>query len=180
MILIIAATNRKGSVTRRVAETYERLLKEQTDETVTLISIHEIQKGMFHEKMYDKDGQGPALKKAQDELFIPASKWIIVSPEYNGSYPGALKLLLDALSVRKAGETFHGKKIGLVGLSSGRNGNWLGMNHLTAILNYLKMNVYFNKLAITHVDKELDKSGYIARQKTLDFLDVHIRGFLAY
>ncbi|MBK6784946.1 MAG: NAD(P)H-dependent oxidoreductase [Saprospiraceae bacterium] len=42
---------------------------------------------------------------------IPSSHWIIIAPEYNGSFPGILKLFLDVLSVKQAKETFHGKKL---------------------------------------------------------------------
>lgn len=180
MILVIAGTNRPGSKTMQVTEAYVNKLRENTEEEVVLLPLHEIQEGMFHINMYEADSQAAKLRKAQDKYFIPAKKWVIVSPEYNGSYPGAVKLLLDALSVRKASETFHYKKIALVGLSSGRTGNWLGMNQLTVVLHYLKMHVYFNKLAINHIDKEMDGQGNLLRQKTIDHMHQQIRGFLSF
>lgn len=180
MILVIAGTNRPQSKTLVVANAYADLLKEQTNEEVLLLPMHEIQAGMLHMDMYETDKQGVLLRKAQDEFFIPAEKWVIVSPEYNGSYPGSIKLLLDALSVRKANETFHLKKVALVGVSSGRTGNWLGMNHLTAVLNYLKMHVYFNKLAINHIEQAVDEKGEVVREKTRLFMENQIKGFLSF
>jgi NAD(P)H-dependent FMN reductase len=178
MILVFTGTNRPDSKTMQITKNYVDILRGSTSEEVRLLPLEEIQEGLFHINMYEKDQQAPALRRAQDEYFIPAGKWIIVSPEYNGSYPGAVKLLLDALSVRKAPETFHHKKVALVGISSGRTGNWLGMNQLTSILNYLKMNVYFNKLAISHIDQELDEQGNLLREKTRHFMQQQIQGFL--
>jgi chromate reductase len=180
MILVVAATNRPGSKTLVVAEAYTEQLKEQTQEEVELLSMCDIQEGMLHMDMYQADKQGALLRKAQDEFFIPADKWVIVSPEYNGGYPGSVKLLIDALSVRKAEETFHQKKVALVGVSSGRTGNWLGMNHLTAVLHYLKMHVYFNKLAISHIEQVVDENGIIVQKKTSQFIKNQIRGFLLF
>lgn len=180
MILIVAGTNRPGSKTLVLANAYAEQLRQHTEEEVHLLSMHEIQDGMLHMDMYEKDKQGVLLRRAQDEYFVPADKWIIVSPEYNGSFPGSIKLLIDALSVRKAEETFHHKKVALVGVSSGRTGNWLGMNHLTAVLNYLKMHVYFNKLAISHIEQVVDENGQIIREKTKHFIDNQIKGFLSF
>lgn len=180
MIVVVAGTNRPGSKTMIVSQQYFGMLKELTNEEVKLVPLHEIQEGLFHIDMYEADKQAEKLKSVQDEIFIPANKWIIISPEYNGSFPGAVKLLLDALSVRKAEETFHFKKVALVGISSGRSGNWLGMNQLTSVLNYLKMNVFYNKLAISHIEKELDKKGFVSRVKTIDFIRDQIEGFLRF
>ena len=180
MLLIIAGTNRKGSRTTELANQYKTILESMTDEPVHLISIADLQGDILHPEMYESDRQGELLVNAQDKYFIPAKKWIVITPEYNGSYPGAFKLLLDALSVRDAESTFHNKKVALVGLSSGRNGNWLGMNHLTAILNYLKMNVFHNKLAIRHISTIIDNEGVLHHEKTIAFIRQQIKSFLTF
>jgi NAD(P)H-dependent FMN reductase len=178
MILLIIGTNRRSSKTALFAKKYQAILEEFAEETIKSISIEQLQDNLLHSLMYEEDGQSELLKKAQDELFIPAQKWIIISPEYNGSYPGVFKLLLDALSTREAGKTFHNKKVALVGISSGRIGNWLGMNQLTAVLNYLKMHVYHNKLAVSNISNELDEKGELMREKTSLFIRRQIKGFL--
>jgi NAD(P)H-dependent FMN reductase len=130
--------------------------------------------------MYESDGQGDSIRRAQEKYFIPASKWIMISPEYNGSYPGALKLMIDALSVREADRTFKNKKVALVGISSGRAGNWLGMNHLTSILNYLKMNVFYNKLAIRNISAVLNDRNELTDSKTRSFIEKQMEDFLSF
>ena len=180
MILLIIGTNRQNSKTALFAKKYQAYLEELADEPVRKISIEQLQESLLHPKMYEEDGQSEILRKAQDELFIPAQKWIIISPEYNGSYPGVVKLLLDALSAREADKTFHNKRVALVGISSGRVGNWLWMNHLTAVLNYLKMHVYHNKLAVSNISNEMDDHGELKREKTALFIKRQIKGFLTF
>ncbi len=79
-------------------------------------------------------------------------KYIFFLPEYNGSFPGSLKLLMDQLPI----EIWKNKKALLVGYSGGQFGNVRGMSHLTDILNYLKVNVFCDKLSIPNVRVTLD------------------------
>ncbi len=177
MILIISGTNREGSLTRRIAGQYKRIISGLTTEPVELIALEDYQDGILHGRMYQASGQNEILSAAQINYFIPSKKWVIISPEYNGSYPGSLKVLLDALSVNRMEETFRDKKVALVGLSSGRAGNWLGMDQLTSILQYLKMNVFYAKPAIRQVES-LMSGDELTDQKTLDLLKKHAADFL--
>ena len=65
-------------------------------------------------------------------------------------------MFFDALSVRKYGESFKGKKVALIGVSAGRAGNLRGMEHLTGFLNYLGMIVYPDKLPISNIEQQLE------------------------
>ena len=106
--------------------------------------------------MYTEEGQSKALAEIQDTYLTPASKFLFVVPEYNGGIPGALKLFLDACSIRNYKENFHGgKKAGLIGLSAGRSGNIRGMEYMTGFLNYLQIQVMPNKLPISSVESLL-------------------------
>ena len=69
-------------------------------------------------------------------------KFVFITPEYNGSFPGVLKAFIDGM--RFPG-TFEGKKCALVGISAGTQGGALAMSHLTDIFNYLGMTVLANK-----------------------------------
>ena len=180
MIVILSGTNRKNSLTLRLADWYQEILSQMTDEDIHLVSIGDVQKGLLHEDMYEEEGQSSILRKLQDDFFIPATRWIIIAPEYNGSFPGILKLFIDALSVRAADRTFHHKKVLLAGISSGRTGNWLGMNQLTSVLQYLKMHVYFNKLALNHISTVLDKKDELSEEKAVRFIRDQIKGFLEF
>jgi NAD(P)H-dependent FMN reductase len=68
----------------------------------------------------------------------------------------------------------------LVGVSTGRAGNLRGMEHLTNILNYLKINVYHNKLPISRVDTLMDAQGNLTDADTLKVIDWQLEGFLKF
>ena len=85
-------------------------------------------------------------------------------------------MFLDAVPPRIWTEN----KACLVGVSTGRAGNLRGMEHLTNILNYLKINVYHNKLPISRVDTLLDAQGNLMDTDTLKVIDIQLEGFLKF
>lgn len=106
--------------------------------------------------MYDKTGQHPYISDIQDNILLPSRLWVIISPEYNGSYPGILKLLIDALSIRRYKETFSGKKAVLIGVATGRAGNFRVHGTPDRFAHYLNILVMPNKLPISSVDQYID------------------------
>ncbi|MEO6818817.1 MAG: NAD(P)H-dependent oxidoreductase [Ginsengibacter sp.] len=145
MYTIISGTNRKDSHTARVAMEYQRLLK-----------MKGIQAGIFSLKDIDPVNKKQEFMKVETDVLIPTTKFIFIIPEYNGSYPGVLKTMIDYSDIRR---TWHFKKALLTGVATGRAGNLRGMDHLADTLHYLKMNVHYNKLPISLVDKVLDANG---------------------
>ena len=151
MITIISATNRPDSRTELVANKVFELIGKYTDEEVNQINLSTLDPGFVHPMMYNPEFLHPDLVKLQDTQLIPADKWIIISPEYNGSYSGMGKLFIDAVSVRMKNETFGGKKLGLIGVASGRAGNLRGLDHLTTALNYMGMVVFPQRLPLSQI-----------------------------
>lgn len=155
MITVIAGTNRKNSKTEIVARHYYKVIASIVDVPVKYLSLQNIPLDTLNVDMYKEDGQSHSLKLIQDEYLVHAHKWVIIAPEYNGSYPGVLKLFLDAVSIRKYKETFKNKKLGLVGVASGRGGNLRGMDQLTNSMNYLGFSVMANKLPLSQIDQSI-------------------------
>ena len=85
-----------------------------------------------------------------------------------------LKVFLDAVHPKY----WENNKACLVGVSSGRAGNLRGMEHLTNILNYLKINVFYNKLPISLVTNLLNESKQLADLETQKVIDIQLDGFL--
>ena len=67
----------------------------------------------------------------------------------------------------------------LVGVADGRAGNLRGMEHLTGILQYLKLHVYHNKLPISVINKVFDESGNMLPDQ-LKVCTLQVEGFLAF
>lgn len=173
MITVISGSNRKNSECRRFAWKYAELLRRHTTEEVRFLALEEIPHDWFHADMYESEGQSESLRQIQDDYIIPAEKFVFVTPEYNGSYPGSVKLFLDACSVRAYGASFKGKKAALVGVASGRAGNLLGMDHLAAVLNHVGIIVLPNRLPISRISDLTDEHGAIEDPATLASMEKH-------
>lgn len=178
MILVINATNRPGNKSQIISKYCYDLLLSLDKEEVKYLSLESLTADMFSPTMYDAPGQSPALSEIQDSLIIPSSKWLMIVPEYNGSFPGILKTMVDALSVRRFKETFEGRAIGLIGVSDGKAGNLRGMEHLTGVFNYLKMDVYHNKLPISSISTVLYHGEIV--ESTQLILDAYLHDFIAW
>ncbi len=180
MITVISGTNRKGNECLKFARLYCEILSEQTDEEVKLLALDDIPHDWFFPDMYKKERQAKSLSNLQDEYLIKADKFVFVTPEYNGSFPGAMKLFIDACSIRSYQETFKDKKAALVGVATGRAGNLRGMDHLTGVLNHVGTTVMPNHLPISRIKELTDGNGEIIDTATLAVLKKHAVDFLKF
>ncbi len=177
MITVIAGTNRPDSKTELIARFYYQSLQTQTEEKVHYYSLQDVPLDIINPRMYEEQGQHPALARLQDEILTPANKWVLVMPEYNGSYPGILKLFIDAVSVRNYKETFKEKKMALIGVASGRAGNLRGIDQFSNAANYLGFTVFSRKLPISLV-KSISNDLEITDDFTKETLQEHARAFI--
>jgi NAD(P)H-dependent FMN reductase len=164
--LIISGTNRKDSNTRKLAHQYQDHLSEKNipSEILTL-------EGM------DLSDRTPEFEVMEKQKLLPTKKVIFIAPEYNGSIPGVLKTMLDLTDYKK---TWQWKKALLVGISTGRSGNVRGLEHLTSILNYMKVVVHPNKLPISSVHKLLNGKPAIDDTETLSAINTQIDEFIKF
>lgn len=171
MITIISATNRPNSNTQKIAFSYAQLLEKQGVAAKTL-SLEQLTPDMQFMNLYGKHSD--KFQQLLGEYIIPAEKFVFIVPEYNGSFPGILKLFLDAIHP----DLNRGKKAALVGVSSGRAGNLRGMDHLTGVLHYLGIHVHPNKLPISSVLGLLDEHGRVKDEMTMLVLEKQVKEFL--
>ncbi|MBP9099462.1 MAG: NAD(P)H-dependent oxidoreductase, partial [Ferruginibacter sp.] len=115
------------------------------------------------------------FRKMEKDYLEPSDKFIIIMPEYNGSYPGILKLMIDNSDVSKA---WHHKKVLLTGVSTGRAGNLRGMEHLTGTLLHMKMLVHPNRLPVSVVDKMIGEHEQISDAGTLRAINNQLNEFI--
>lgn len=145
-ITVISGTNRPDSYTHLVSQEYAKMLSEGGVE-VKLLSLQELPNDFISSDLYGKRSE--RMERLLAEFINNVNKFVFVVPEYNGSYPGIVKLFLDGIPPRM----WATKKASIVGVSTGQAGNLRGQEHLTGVLNYLKVNVHFNKPKLSHVDK---------------------------
>lgn len=161
MVTIISGTNRVGSNTRKIAQYYYDQLKPHID-SLNFISLEEIQ---VHERSKE-------LIELEKNILIPTQLFLIVMPEYNGSFPGVLKTFIDHTDIRKV--WWH-KKAMIVGLGDGRGGNLRGLDQLTNVLHYLKVLVHPYKLPMSNISNSLNADGSFKLLSLKDEVDAHIQ-----
>ena len=164
MITIISGSSRQDNNTKKVALEYQRLLKQKNIEASVL--------ALDDTPMTERNA---AFIKIEKELLEAAERFIIIMPEYNGSYPGILKLMIDNTVVSKV---WWYKKVLLTGVSTGRAGNLRGMEHLSGSLLHMKMLVHYNRLPISLVDKLMNEHGQFSDEPTLKAVNTQITEFL--
>lgn len=172
MITVISSTNRADSHTARIAHMYHGILKHHEPESV-IFKLSGLSSEFLLTEAYDHMNKPHQVQKIQDEIFIPSKKFIFVIPEYNGSFPGVLKLLIDGLDPRIA---FRNKKAAIVGVSTGRAGNLRGMDHLTSVLHHMQVTVMPYLLPVSSVHKLQDDEKLM--KDTLTLFQQHIRRFI--
>jgi len=173
MITVICATHRPGNQTAIVVSTYLKLLEEAGEDTC-LLKMEELPPDFM---VSDTFGNRTALTDQMiAEKLIPAAKLVVISPEYNGSFPGVFKVFIDGI---KPG-VWRGKKVALVGVASGRAGNLRGMDHLTHVFHHLRAEVFSFKVPISKIDALLDSRHDLVDEDTIGVLRKQIQEFRSF
>jgi NAD(P)H-dependent FMN reductase len=171
MITIVSATNRPNSNTYKLAKSYAQLMEKQGS-IPKLLSLEDLPREIAFGDVFGNRSQ--KFSEIVNEFIIPAQKFVIISPEYNGSFPGILKVFLDALDYNSN----RNKKAALIGVSTGRAGNLLGMEHLTAVLHYMGIHVHPYKQPVSQILNLLDQNGTLKDENTIKVLEKQIELFL--
>jgi NAD(P)H-dependent FMN reductase len=125
----------------------------------------DIETVLLEPKDYPKvrnDGSGVKEDTKYNRIVKEADAYIIVTPEYNHSFPGALKTLLDS-----ALKEYIHKPVAIAGVSNGRWGGTRALEHLIPVLRELGMIVSFADLFFPQIDDLFDDEGHI-KDKSYD------------
>lgn len=170
---IIAATNRPGSFTLKLAQYYQRTLKDKGLEC-NMLSLAQLPGNLIESDLYGK--RSVEFEPIQ-QLITQSSKFLFIIPEYNGSFPGVLKTFIDACTFP---DSFYDKKAALTGLSSGKYGNIRGIDHFTGVCHYIHLNVMPLKIHIAGIKQEMDEQGNLFKKDTLQFTNEQMDKFIAF
>ena len=172
MISIISGTNRSNSNSLKVSGLCHEILKAAGAES-QIFSLEGLNKDFLFSEMYREQSSG--FKNQVSQYIHKADKIIFVVPEYHGSYPGVLKVFLDAIS----SEDILNKKTMLVGVASGHAGGIRPLGHLTEVLHHLKAEVFSRKPKLSYIDKWNDFKRDMDN-KIIQSLDNQINLFLSF
>ncbi|MCB9169053.1 MAG: NAD(P)H-dependent oxidoreductase [Flavobacteriales bacterium] len=151
-ISILSGTDRLDSNSYRLASIV-RGIADRRGHPTDLFSLRDMPRDLDRIGPYGEPG--PEMQAIIDRHIRPFAKLMFVIPEYNGGFPGILKLFMDSVHPRD----FHGRQAALIGLSDGRSGNLRGLDHFATILNYVRVNVLWHKPRLMAFSSLLDGDG---------------------
>ena len=136
--------------------------------------------------MMNQDIEYPApdaVCRVREQIKSADGVWIF-TPEYNHSYPGVLKNLIDWLSrpiSKEERQVLSRKAIAVSGASPGMGGTVTAQDLLVMLLSMLNANVMnFPRLAIPNVSQQADEAGHLSLTTSLPYLQKQADAFLKF
>jgi NAD(P)H-dependent FMN reductase len=151
-ILVISGTNRPGSNAMRVSG---RLIEHYRSAgvEVALLSLTELPPEVFDSSSY---ATKPTGMVAIQQRVLDAIGLHVVTPEYNGSFPGVLKYFIDML---KFPESFERKPVAFTGEAAGIWGGFRSVEQLQLIFGYRNAYIFPERVFIPGINGRFDASG---------------------
>lgn len=169
MIEIISGTDRPNSYSSKVAKFVAQIYRDQKV-PANVIDLADLQLSDIASGDYYRGAKGGYAQAV--ERVTKADGLLLIVPEYNGSFPGALKLFIDYW---KYPETFENRPMAFVGLGA-RWGSLRGVEHLQQVVGHRNAYVFPHRVFLSHV-KELMKTGGIEDPLILELLQNQTRDF---
>ena len=173
MIVLLIATNRPGSNTGKVACHVAEIYTKK-GHAPKVVDLHELPPEIFLPSSY---AEKPAAFAPFQEAMSQAEGIVIVTPEYNGGFPGVFKYFVDML---KFPETFKGKPFAFVGLSAGAGGALRPVEQFSTLVNYLGGVVWPGKVNIPGINGELDEKGRLKSAELVERLEKQAAAFIQF
>jgi len=172
-VLAIPGSLREGSYNKKACLAAKELAPDDIE--IEVFTLHEIP--MFDADLEVKGVPAP-VQKLKEEI-KKADALLISTPEYNNMIPGVLKNTLEWLSRRddQGNTVIEGKKVAIMGASTGSFGTVRSQNQLILLCTILKMQVNDSlKLPLAHAD-QLFQDGQLVDDKTRQRLTRFLKDF---
>ncbi len=170
-IEIISGSPRNNSITHRVALHLEKALTEATEHEVGVIDLHDHVLPHIQSVFTLIEVAPPAYRELAEHMF-EADAFIVVTPEYNGSYSPAMQNLFDHFSKQ------HHKVFGLVTASPGAMGGIRAAMQLQQFVAALFGIASPYMLITPQVDKKFDNEGNLLDPGFQKIIDTFINEYL--
>lgn len=170
MIEILSGTNRPNCNALRIAqlllEAYQKLGVE-----ASILNLQELPAEIFEPASY---ASKPATFLPFQQRVLHASGLHVVTPEYNGGFPGVLKLFIDMLAFP---ESFEGRPVAFTGEAAGLWGALRPVEQLQLIFGYRNAFVFPERVFIAGVHHKFDEAGHFNDPVLLQRLQGQAAGF---
>lgn len=172
-ILIVVGTNRPGANALRIGRIIESIYQ-RVGEPVELYGLHQMPREIFDPTSYA--AKPPGWVEVQQRI-VEAKGLHLVTPEYNGGFPGVLKYFIDML---KFPESFERKPVAFVGEAAGVWGALRPVEQLAQIFSYRNAFLYPNRVFIPRVRETLDDTGNLNDPRISQLLEGQVQGFVRF
>ena len=170
-IEIISGSPRANSVTKRVALNLKNWLEKNSRHDIGLIDLNDWDFPPFQRVFVSVDKTPDEFKPLAERIFA-ADAFILVSPEYNGSYSPAMKNLLDHFPKQ------HHKIFGIATASPGAMGGIRAAQQLLLLVPALFGIASPYMLIVSAVDKKFDAEGKLLDESFQNNIHNFITEFL--
>jgi NAD(P)H-dependent FMN reductase len=169
-VLVISGTNRPAANAMKVARVvldHYRNLRIDAD----LLSLAELPAEVFDPGAY---AAKPASMLRFQQRVLDALGLHVITPEYNGSFPGVLKYFIDML---KFPESFERKPVAFIGEANGVWGGLRAVEQLQLIFGYRNAYVYPLRVFISGVGQKFDADGRLIDPAIDQRIAMQVDGF---
>jgi NAD(P)H-dependent FMN reductase len=170
-IEIISSSPRSNSITHRVAVYLKNYLQENTEHNVGIIDVREWNLGLL-ENVFNSIDNTPEKYQPLAKKIFASDAFIVVTPEYNGTYTPALNNLFDHFPKQSK------KAFGLVTASTGAMGGMRASQQLLLLVPALFGFASPQMLVIPSVDKKFNENGELTDELFLKSVHSFFSEFL--
>lgn len=169
-IVLLSATDRPNSKALEIAGYLDRKFRNE-DTLPDIVSLEEYPLTLVAGGRY---GDAIPEIEAFNERILSADGVVFIVPEYNGSFPGILKMFIDYLPFPQA---FLNLPLAFVGEASGAFGGLRAVEQLQQICAYRNALMFPERVFIQRVNQNFSPDTGISDAKTNEFLESMIRNF---
>lgn len=168
-IHILSSTDRPKSNAMKVSEYAKGIISENCD-----VEIFSLRYYPFQDVAGGKYGEEVESVKSFNNKFLDADGFLFVIPEYNGGFPGVLKVFYDYLPFPKA---FQRMPVSLIGEAAGAFGAMRPVEQFAQLLSYRNAYIFPDSMYIQRVNDSFDPKEGLKNEKLQKLLHTQLHDF---
>lgn len=168
-IHILSATDRPDSNALKVAGYANQFLSQKAATKIFSLKdfpLADVVGGKYHDK--------PTSVEEFNKEFLDADGFVFVIPEYNGGFPGILKLFYDYLPFPKA---LNKVPVCLIGEAAGAFGALRPIEHFSQLLIYRQAHIFPERMFIQRVNDSFDEEEGLTSERMQKLWEKQLNGF---
>ena len=176
-IVAVVGSLRKDSYNRQLALAAKHMIGDAAD--FELLEYADV-------PLMNQDIEFPApepVRRVREIIKAADGVWFF-TPEYNHSFSGVLKNLLDWLSrliSKSEPQVLFGKPAAISGITPGMSGTGIAQDHLITLISFLNMNVMNSpRLTIPNAAQQVNEDGRLELTASAPYLQKQAEAFIAF